>query len=69
MRSIWLAAAMLAAGLAIVVLRPMFLADGSDVDVYSGSTGLLTWIGWVLLVVGGIMTALSLFRSRRNNRS
>ncbi len=69
MRSIWFAAAIFVAGLAIIVLRPLFLADGDGVGVYSDGTGILTWIGWLLLVVGGVMTALSLFRSRRNNRS
>lgn len=69
MRSIWFAAAMFATGLAIVVLRPLFLTDGAGTSVYSGSIGVFTWFGWLLLVVGGIMTVLSMFRSRRNDRS
>ncbi len=69
MRSIWMAAALFVAGLSIIVLRPMFLADGAEASVYSGGPTILTWIGWVLLLVGGVMVALSLVRSRRNDRS
>lgn len=69
MRSIWLAAVLLVAGLAILLLRPMFLADEAGVGVYSAGAGLLTWVGWLLAIVGGLLTALSLFRSRRKDRS
>ncbi len=68
MRPIWLAAVLMVAGAAIVLLRPMFLTDGG-VGVYASDAGLLTWIGWILLIVGGLLTALALFRSRRKDRS
>jgi len=59
---------MLVAGLSIVVLRPMFMADEMATSVYERDTGLV-WFGWLLLVFGAGMMVFSVVRSRRKKRS
>ena len=67
MKSIWAAVAMIVAGLAIVVMRPAFLADEQDVAVYDYSGSVLPWIGWLLLVAGVVMAVVAFTRSRKKH--
>ena len=68
MKSIWAAIALIVAGLAIVVMRPAFLADGQTTGVYETGGSWLPWLGWLLLVVGIVMAIISFTRSSKKNR-